>query len=139
MQRSSSIVKIQRALVKLVPSSIRIRLPRDIYAVLLTSKESQFFNRRHRNKDKPANVLSLRYNADYGEILVCTEVIRREAKKQGNSFKYQMTWMILHGMLHLAGIHHESSRIMAERVEKLEHSILAKVIGKKAQSTRSKA
>lgn len=126
MYRSSLILKIQRVLVKLVSASIRTRLPPDISVVLLTEKESRALNRRYRNNNKPTNVLSFRYNVEYGEILVCPEVIRREAKKQGNSFKYQMTWMILHGMLHLAGLHHEKSKQEAEKAEKTEDQVLKK-------------
>lgn len=66
-------------------------------------------------------------NGDYGEILVCPEVIRREAKKQGNTYKYQFTWMVLHGILHLAEIHHERSPKMAKRVAALEKRVLRKL------------
>lgn len=64
---------------------------------------------------------------DYGEILVCPEVVRREAREQGNTYKYQMTWMIIHGILHLAELHHERSKKAARRVELLERQILNKL------------
>lgn len=58
---------------------------------------------------------------------MCPGVIRREAKKQENTYKYQMTWMILHGMLHLTGLHHEKSKIAAKKVEQLEEKILHRI------------
>ena len=67
----------------------------------------------------------------YGEIIVCPAVIRREAKAQKHSFDYQMTWMILHGMIHLAGVHHERSQLTTERVEILEKNILQRFFAKK--------
>lgn len=107
-----------------LPRYLKRRLPKDIVLISINSVESRKLNRLYRYKNKAANVLSFRYSPDYGEILVCPEIIRKEAKSQGNSYKYQMTWMIMHGMLHLAGIHHEKSRVIAGGVERLEQKIL---------------
>ena len=84
-------------------------------------------NREYREKDKPTNVLSFFYSKEYGEILVCPEIIVREAKEQGNTQEFQMTWMIVHGMLHLAGVHHEKSARAEKEVEKMERKILKKL------------
>lgn len=116
---------------RLIPRTWSRRLPRKIVVVEVDSRESRRISRLYQKKNKPANVLSLRYGSDYGEILVCPEVIRREAEKQGNSYKYQMTWMIIHGIIHLAGIHHEKSRTTAVRSEKLEKLVLRKLFARK--------
>ena len=63
----------------------------------------------------------------YGEILTCPEVIKREAKEQGNTQEFQMTWMIVHGMIHLAGVHHEKSSIAEKKVGEIERKILSKL------------
>ena len=94
----------------------------------VSERESRKFNQKYRGKNKPANVLSFCYSKDYGEILVCPSVIRKEAKKQKNSYAYQMTWMILHGMLHLGGLHHEKSSALAKKAERIEKEILQKII-----------
>lgn len=106
---------------------LRKRLPRRIVTVGIPRQESQRLNLIYRRKNKPASVLSFLYSSDYGEILICPEVVRREAKEQGNSYKYQMTWMVIHGMLHLAGLHHEKSKTLAARFSKLESKILQKL------------
>lgn len=124
---------------RLLPRAVAKKLPSKIKVVSISWRESRILNKCYRHKNKPSNVLSFPYDLDYGEILVCPSVIRREAKKQGNSYKYQMTWMIIHGMLHLAGIHHEGSKRAARVVAELERSIMNKMAGKKAQSTKSKA
>lgn len=103
---------------------IRNKLPKKIVIVAISTQKSQNINWEFRKKSEPANVLSFYYGPKYGEILVCPEVIRLEAKKQGNFFHYQMTWMILHGMMHLAGRHHEQSPTVARYLEKLETKIL---------------
>ena len=112
---------------RLMPLVLSKKLPGEFWVVQITEGKSQELNRMFRRKNCPTNVLSFLYGKDYGEILVCPEVIRREAKEQRNTYKYQMTWMILHGMLHLAGMHHERSRSAAGRVEKLEEKILSKI------------
>lgn len=45
---------------------------------------------------------------DLGEILVCAEVVRRYAEEEGNTQGRQMTWTIIHGVLHLLGHDHET-------------------------------
>ncbi len=108
-----------------IPAVLAKKLPRDIAVVMVSENVSQSLNKKYRDKDHSTNVLSFRYDDSYGELLVCVPVIVREAKEEGNTEAFQMTWMIVHGMLHLAGLHHESSRMMAKRVAHVEENILA--------------
>ena len=114
-------------IVKLLPQAIRKGLPARIQTVEVSESESRRLNLIYRGKRKPANVLSFFYGKEYGEIIVCPALIRREAKAQDNSFEYQMTWMIVHGMIHLSGSHHEKSDTAARRTEKVEQAILEKL------------
>ena len=116
-------------IVKLLPQAIRKGLPADIQIVEVSESESRRLNLIYRGKRKPANVLSFFYDKEYGEIIVCPALIRREAKAQGNSFEYQMTWMIVHGMIHLSGSHHEKSAVAAQQVSRLEQKILRTFFG----------
>lgn len=111
---------------KLFPATIQSKLPAHVAVVPVSARESLALNRTYRNKRTPANVLSFLYDREYGEIIVCPALIRVEAKMQGNSFAYQMTWMIIHGMLHLAGVHHERSAAAAKRAARLEEEALRK-------------
>jgi len=96
--------------------------------VIFVSKErSRLLNVKYRKKNKPANILSFDYG-NYGEIVICPEVVKKEAKKSGNSFKYQLSWMLVHGLLHLAEIHHEKSLAQAIKAERIEKEILQKII-----------
>ena len=102
-------------------------MPADIQIVTVSEKESRALNSRYRKKHKPANVLSFHYSKEYGEIIICLVVIRREAKAQKHSFEYQLAWMIVHGMIHLAGMHHEKSRMMTQKVVRIEDQVLEKL------------
>lgn len=116
-----------RKIVKLLPQNLRGKLPARIKLIEISSLESRRLNRIYRKKNKPTNVLSFYYNRDYGEILLCPAVIKKEAKAEGNTYKYQFTWMVLHGMIHLTGLHHESSRQVELKAERLEKDILSKL------------
>ena len=63
----------------------------------------------------------------YGEIIVCPSIVRAEAKAQRHTYQYQMTWMIVHGMIHLSGLHHEQSEKLAEQIERLERKLLESI------------
>ena len=118
-------LSFSKDIVKNLPADIRKRLPGEIAVIVVSPQESLKLNRRYRNKRKPTNVLSFLYGHAYGEIILCPLVIAKDAKKQGNTQVFQMTWMVLHGMLHLAGLHHERSRVIGEKVERIEQKILA--------------
>lgn len=120
-----------RTIMRHIPSEVRKRLPKKVAVFDINEGKSRALNQTYRKKNRPANVLSFRYDDSYGEILVCPAVIRREAKKQGNATVYQMTWMIAHGMLHLAGIHHERSLSMKKQAHRLEERILTNIFKQK--------
>ncbi|OHA06411.1 MAG: rRNA maturation RNase YbeY [Candidatus Sungbacteria bacterium RIFCSPLOWO2_01_FULL_47_10] len=124
MKRNSVVKRIK----KILPKTLLRKLPKEITVKEITPKQALRLNLAYRKKRKPANVLSFRYGPHYGEILVCPEVIRHDAKMQGNSYKYQMTWMILHGMLHLGGLHHEKSHGAELKSGKIEREVLTRAI-----------
>ena len=115
---------------------MQTRLPEEIGIVKIAANKISLLNQIYRGHKKPTNVLSFSYGSDYGEILVCLQIIRQEARKQGNSYQHQMTWMILHGMIHLAGLHHESSRRLAKQVEQLETMVLSRLASKKNSKSK---
>ena len=114
-------------IVKYLPQAIRKGLPADIGIAEVSEKESRRLNLIYRDKNKSANVLSFFYSKEYGEIIVCPAVMRREAKEQKHSYEYQFAWMIVHGMIHLSGLHHEKSGAVATRVLTLEKAVLSKI------------
>jgi len=118
---------VYKKIIKVLPPTIRKQLPHKAKIVEVSRLESKSLNQEYRKKNKPANVLSFYYGPEYGEIILCPSVIRGDAKTQGNSYAYQLTWMIVHGMMHLTGLHHERSVTRAKRVERTEQKILAQL------------
>ncbi len=90
-----------------------------ISLVFVSDRESQALNTRFRKKGKPSNVLSFDYGAA-GELVLAPKLIRREARALGQSFFTRLIHLIVHGLLHLSGAHHERSPTLARRFERLE-------------------
>ena len=136
--------------VKHFPLATKRRLPKEIVVVSVSARRSLALNREYRKKHTAANVLSFSYPAlemdngksyapsvggfkggvyskEYGEIIVCPAIIRREARAEKHTYEYQMTWMVVHGMIHLSGLHHEKSEEEDRRVSRIEMRILNKL------------
>ena len=105
----------------------------DVSVRVVSATEMQQLNSEFREQDKPTNVLSfpagdiegLPPDADVplGDIVVCAEVVRSEAKEQGKTAQAHWAHMVVHGTLHLLGFDHENDSDAA-RMEGLEIQIL---------------
>ena len=103
-------------------------VPAEVAVRFVGSEEGQNLNRAYRGKDYATNVLSFPYeNGDRvcGDLVLCREVVEREAREQGKQAEAHYAHMVVHGMLHLQGHDHETSGADAQRMEALEREILA--------------
>ena len=91
------------------------------------AEEGQALNREFRHKDYATNVLSFPYETEpvvCGDLVICAPVVEREANEQGKSLEEHTAHLIVHGMLHLQGYDHETSKAEARRMENHERAIL---------------
>ncbi|TMP23342.1 rRNA maturation RNase YbeY [Pseudoalteromonas rubra] len=93
--------------------------------------ESQELNSQYRGKDKPTNVLSFPFEAPpgielplVGDLIICPQVVFREAEEQEKTFHDHFAHMVVHGCLHLLGFDHINEQD-AEEMESLEKEFLA--------------
>jgi probable rRNA maturation factor len=100
---------------------------------IATANESRRLNARYRGHDKPTNVLSFPATAPavlrqtlLGDLVICAQVVAKEAREQGKSPEAHWAHMTVHGVLHLLGYDHQKKR-EAERMEALERKILARL------------
>ena len=80
-----------------------------------------------RGKDKPTNVLSFPAPADLptlGDLVICAQVVKQEAKRDGKPLEAHWAHMVVHGTLHLAGYDHERGERERLRMERREISVL---------------
>ena len=85
------------------------------------------FNKKFLSKDNPTNVLTFTYKDDKilnGDIILCPEVINKEAKKFGFSYDSRWAHMIVHSMLHLQGYNHHTKKSQMS-MENMEIKLLS--------------
>jgi probable rRNA maturation factor len=114
---------------------------REIAVRIVKSNESRELNRLWRGKDKPTNVLSfpapdplserngrrgkpLEFRLPLGDLVICAEVVRREATRDGKRIEAHWAHMVVHGALHLVGYDHEAGRRERLRMERREVAVL---------------
>ena len=99
--------------------------------------ESAELNSRYRGKRGPTNVLSFKAEAlpaagqpgevlPFGDVVICAEVVEREAREQGKPLAAHWAHMVVHGALHLQGFDHETVR-EATIMEARERALLARL------------
>jgi probable rRNA maturation factor len=84
---------------------------------LVGKRESAKLNGRFRHKHKPTNVLSFPFDAPpgtrsdlLGDVAICAEVVRREAREQGKLEPAHWAHMVVHGIMHLRGYDHHDDK-----------------------------
>jgi probable rRNA maturation factor len=105
-------------------------------AVLFTiDAEIQSLNKEWRGKDMPTNILSFPAApmpvppgevAHLGDLVLAFETISKEAQEQGKPFENHVAHLIVHGLLHLLGLDHETDTD-AEVMEHRERDVLARL------------
>ena len=100
---------------------------------LVNCEESQQLNNQYRSKDKPTNVLSFPFEVPdgielnlLGDLIICIEVMKQEAKEQNKALFDHWAHLVIHGCLHLVGFDHISDSEALE-MESIEISILEKL------------
>jgi rRNA maturation RNase YbeY len=94
----------------------------ELVVALVDEKTITDLNRRYRGLEEPTDVLSFRAlegAADWprtlgdeaaGELIVCPAVVARYALEDGRSANLQLSWTLIHGVLHLLGYDHEADQ-----------------------------
>jgi probable rRNA maturation factor len=100
--------------------------------------ESADLNLRYRGKKGATNVLSFPARGaeappaavgellPFGDVVICAEVVEREAREQGKEPAAHWAHMVVHGALHLQGYDHENVR-EASIMEARERALLAEL------------
>lgn len=104
--------------------------PAELAVRFVDAEEGRALNRSYRNKDYATNVLTFAYTEDtesdvtQADIILCTDVLLREAAEQQVTIKSHAAHLIVHGVLHAQGYDHETDK-EAEEMEQLEIEILS--------------
>ncbi len=96
--------------------------------VLTSDRVVQDLNARHRDRNKPTNVLTFDPLGPYepGEIILALGVVRREAKAAGKRLSDHLAHLVIHGSLHLQGHDHHCAG-EAGRMEQTEARLMGRL------------
>ena len=87
----------------------------ELSLVFVKEATSKKLNSRYRHKNRPTNILSFPLSDDTGEILIDIKTVKKEVAQLKENKKKYLTYIFIHGLLHLKGFEHGSKM---ERVEK---------------------
>ena len=97
----------------------------DISLVLVDENKIKEINRKYRHQNRPTDVLSFE---GLNEIFICPDVVKKDAKRQKIPYKTELTRVLIHGILHLAGYEHEKNKKEAGKMRKMEDKILKELV-----------
>jgi len=122
---------------KVIKKTEKIKKEFSLEIVLLGDKGMRNINKRYAGKNKVTDVLSFSFaemkkpskkelqfvepqKTDnlVGEILLCPSRIKKEAKKKKKDFKEELTFVFIHGFLHLLGYNHKNTKDTQEMRKK---------------------
>jgi len=143
-QKNKLSLSVQYADPRLRDTITRPQLRRWVQAALLApaeltirfvdAEEGRVLNRDYRSKDYATNVLTFAYNdgedddsaVTQADIILCTDVLQREAAEQGKTLEAHTAHLVVHGVLHAQGYDHENDAEAAE-MEGIEIDVLARL------------
>jgi probable rRNA maturation factor len=109
-----------------------VKLPDgSVNLALVNDAESQRLNNSYSGHDYATDVLSFSYierggkaiGGVVGDIAVSFETAQRQADKAGTSLAEEVALLLLHGVLHVAGLDHQTPEQQAQ-VQKLQYQLL---------------
>lgn len=105
-----------------------------INLIVIGSEEIAKMNKQFRGKEGPTDILTFSYYLKElspsdiaGEIYLCLEKIKMYAKESWKTYKEQLEYIIIHGLVHLMGYDHEHEEDWQE-MEKVEKKIQSLIV-----------
>jgi len=110
----------------------------ELSVVFVGPEKMQELNRDRRGKDNATDVLSFEYCKDLemkgemeieplGEVVICPNFVEDQAKQNENTFQKELSFVLIHGILHLLGYDHETNEADAARMCEKEKCYLEKL------------
>jgi probable rRNA maturation factor len=111
----------------------------EVEVLLADDRTLRRLNREFRGKNKATDVLSFPASQEFagehaGDLAISLETAQRQAEEHGHSLRDEVRVLMLHGLLHLAGMDHEAdggemaAREAALRVQlRLPNGLIARV------------
>ncbi len=107
----------------------------EVSILLVTDKEIQELNHKYRSYDSATDVLAFSMKeGDYGninpnllgDVVISVETCQRQAVERDDIFENEFAFLLIHGILHLAGYDHikkKEASIMEEKTREISKFI----------------
>jgi probable rRNA maturation factor len=126
-----------------------VGLSGEVEVLLTGDAELKRLNKSFRGKNKPTDVLSFPTppeiaQAHAGDLAISLDTAARQAAAYGHSLRDEVRILLLHGLLHLSGLDHETDDgEMASREAELRHELrlpatLIQRVGSSVKSSSAK-
>ena len=108
-------------------------LKAELSLLLVNDAQIRRLNKRYRRINRPTYVLAFPMlegsafpprSQLLGDVVISLETAKKQAKKEYHSREQEVKILLIHGILHLLGYHHEDSEEAAGLVERKAQSIL---------------
>lgn len=107
---------------------------------LVSDEEIHDINKTHRGIDKATDVITFSYEdvdnfnqlfevRELGDIFIAVEYVFSNSKKYNHSMAREMTFVIVHGLLHTLGYTHDSAieeKVMFDKQEEIIKKVIVK-------------
>ncbi|WP_223144560.1 rRNA maturation RNase YbeY [Deferribacter autotrophicus] len=126
--------KITRKVLEMVGYSLDFA---EISIVLCDNDEIREINKQFRGMDNPTDVLSFPMNEDeisdgmLGDIVISIDKAKEFSSEHGFPLDREVSFLYIHGLLHLLGFDHERSKQSEEEMFDLQEGILKSLINEK--------
>ncbi len=105
----------------------------DLSIVVVDDLEITDLNRRYFRRNRPTNVISFPMQAGeiygappskvLGDVVISAETARRQAEEAGRKWEDELFFLLIHGILHLAGYDHEGRAAERKAMEAKEEEL----------------
>jgi probable rRNA maturation factor len=128
--------KIIDDIAKIIWKIVNIPQKWTLNIVFVDTNSIQNLNKTYRKKDSVTDVLSFHYFEDFsalkkndiaGEIVLCEEVLKRQAIEYGLGEEKEFYKLVIHSVLHMIWFDHETDEEY-EKMRKVEEEVWEKVV-----------
>lgn len=104
----------------------------ELTVVFLDSAAAKKINQSFRKKNYATDILSFAGDLEesLGELVICPQVLKKQAKEHKLSFSEELGYMLIHGVLHLMGFDHEKTKKEAKVMMGIQDQLFDKLCKK---------
>ena len=108
----------------------------EISILLMDDNQIRALNRKYLHRNRPTDVISFsQIEGEFnhintrllGDVVISVETARRQSRELNTTLQDEVTFLLIHGILHLLGYDHEGSAKKSCEMEVKEKEIFSKI------------